>query len=589
MTLLIFLTFIQPIASWADSDVQNQQKAIMILNFAQRVGWQDGGNIGSYSIAVLGNDPVYSALNILKDQKRTIHGKSFVVKRVSTISELTKFHVVFVNKAYNYRIDELLTQVRGRHTLVVSEGYQFNQSMINMVAIDQTFQYELNETLLNREGFTVSRTLKESAIASSVKWQSLFESTKESLILEQEKVEEQQDQLKRQQDLLQSHKDEIDKQLKQIRSSNDQLDDILGQNANLLKQNQRLKDEFIAENERLGQLRINLEMQREEIKSKKAEMNELDSTINEQNQKLTDQKERIRQQRIMLSEQGLALNYQRNYILFLAIVSFLLVVLGVFIWSHYRIKKRSELELKQKNQAIEQQKIELEIKNVEMEQFAYVASHDLQEPLNAITGLTQLIEKDKLDDETAHFLDLIEESTSRMRRLIKGLLEHSQLGKNIAPHRVDCERVLQIVLSNLATKIEETGADIIVGRLPNLTGYEVQLESLFQNLIGNAMKFRKQDTIPVIDIEAKPMVHEGHRYWKFAVKDNGIGIPEKYKEKVFSIFKRLHSRAEYEGTGIGLAHCKKIVDMHEGKIWVESEVGKGSIFYFTIKVPDEYV
>lgn len=238
-----------------------------------------------------------------------------------------------------------------------------------------------------------------------------------------------------------------------------------------------------------------------------------------------------------------------------------------------------------KEKEAEQQKIrakQLEIKNKDLEQFAYVASHDLQEPLRTVIGFAKLLERnyaEQLDKNANEYLEFISEAALRMSALIKGLLEYSRIGINRELGWVDCQALLQQSLRDLQAQIDKSGARIKVGKLPQqLKGYSIELRVLFQNLISNAIKFRRKDVVPKIKITAK----EEEKAWVFSVKDNGIGIEAEHQEKIFAIFQRLHGRREYEGTGIGLAHCQKIVDLHGGKIWLESEFNKGSCFYFTI-------
>ncbi len=224
----------------------------------------------------------------------------------------------------------------------------------------------------------------------------------------------------------------------------------------------------------------------------------------------------------------------------------------------------------------------LENKNKELEQFTYIASHDLQEPLQTVSSFVELLREenqDILDDSAEQYINYILQSTQRMKNLISGLLDYSRIGKEKTPVTVDCNEILGWVLDDLRAVIDESGAKIENGQLPILHAYPNELKQLFQNLIGNAIKYVKPDVSPVITISYQQQ-GEG---WLFEFKDNGIGIEEKYKEKIFIIFKRLHSVKEYDGTGIGLAHCRKIVELHHGKIWIESVPNEGSKFCFTIK------
>ncbi|HWY37633.1 MAG TPA: PAS domain S-box protein [Bacteroidia bacterium] len=223
---------------------------------------------------------------------------------------------------------------------------------------------------------------------------------------------------------------------------------------------------------------------------------------------------------------------------------------------------------------------ELKRSNEELEQFAYVASHDLQEPLRMVTSYVQLLAKrykDKLDGDAIDFIDFAVDGANRMRTLIYSILEFSRINKTLTPSNVDLNERLEGIIKDLGFAIHESGAKITIGDLPVVYGDPVLLGQLFFNLLANAIKFRSERPLE-ISITAKKTNGE----YLFAVKDNGIGIRKEYSEKIFAIFQKLHTIDKYPGTGIGLSICKKIVERHGGKIWVESEIDKGSVFYFTI-------
>jgi len=191
---------------------------------------------------------------------------------------------------------------------------------------------------------------------------------------------------------------------------------------------------------------------------------------------------------------------------------------------------------------------------------------------------------DKLDESGKMSLNFINESSERMTNLIDSLLEYSRLGKSTDQQTINCNGLLKQVTDDLDNIIKRTRATVSVSNLPNIEGSELEIRLLFQNLINNAIKFSKPDTKPIVTVNFEDVFDSelGTNAWKFSVKDNGIGIADKHKEKVFAIFQRLHTREEYEGTGIGLAHCKKIVESHGGNLWFESTLGEGSTFFFTI-------
>jgi len=234
-------------------------------------------------------------------------------------------------------------------------------------------------------------------------------------------------------------------------------------------------------------------------------------------------------------------------------------------------------------EVVSQQMDRLEIKNQELEQFVYIASHDLQEPLLTVSNFIALLKAEygHLHDDNAHmYMGFIEDAANRMRTLIKDLLDYSRIGKIKVTEQVDVNELLLNITSDLDKLVSQSGAKIIYEELPTVKAYRTELRQLFQNLITNAIKFAKKGIAPVIHITAKPY-NDG---WQFSVKDNGIGIADKYKEKIFLIFQRLHNRDDYPGNGIGLANCKKIAVMHNGDIDVRSVLGEGSEFYFNLEL-----
>jgi len=279
-----------------------------------------------------------------------------------------------------------------------------------------------------------------------------------------------------------------------------------------------------------------------------------------------------------------------------------LETLNLMLKSENEIRKRTEEELRgsrevlknlnvnlearigERTAALETRGLQLTRTNEELEQFVYASSHDLQEPLRTMTSFLQLLERrnhDKLDEESLRFIEFAIKCSGNMRALINGLLEYSRVTlKEKTFRNVDCNLVVSRILEQLNAAITESGAKLECLPLPEVYGEEILLGQLFQNLIGNALKFRGERS-PEVEVGAEK--REGE--WLFWVEDNGIGIEPRFFEQIFRLFQRLHGREEYPGAGLGLAVCRKTVELHGGKIWCESEFGKGSCFYFTLPFP----
>lgn len=224
---------------------------------------------------------------------------------------------------------------------------------------------------------------------------------------------------------------------------------------------------------------------------------------------------------------------------------------------------------------------ELERKHRESEQFLYIASHDLNEPVRTIKVMAEMLDRKfapQLGEEGRQFTSFIHNAAERMSALIRSLLDYGRIGKDSVREVADVSEIVQEAIDDLSALIHESGAKVSVGPMPTMPVYRHDLRQMFQNLIANAIKFRREGVVPQITISSEPKF--GHR--QFTVRDNGMGISPEHLDKIFEMFRKLHSPNDFEGTGIGLAHCRKIAELHRGRIWANSVPGQGSTFYFTI-------
>lgn len=589
--LFAFIAFANPFLArtqdTSNEEVKRVQRAIFIFNFANQVGWPETEEMADFKIGVLGPDRTVIDLQGMA-RNRSIYGKPVKIVRFQSVKDVSEVQLLYVNKKYNFDLNYLLNNISGKQILLITEDYNFNTSMINMVSVKTSFEYEINKSLLEAENFTIAPTLEKYAISSSEKWKELYREAEKSLTQAQKEKETQNIEIK-------ENKEELEEKQETIL---DQEKDISSKEENIKEKNAWI-DKLWSENEiqqALYEDKVKIERELENnilqqidfINNQQTIIDSISLGIDNQKAKLQVQNTEISEKEIILAEKVSEISAHKKVNILLAALVIFTLLGSFFIYRGYLAKKKLSATLLEKNNEIEAQAVELAFKNKELEQFAYIASHDLQEPLNTITSLIDIVRDDyddALDDTGKQSLAFIQESSTRMRSLINALLQHSRLGSMASTSQVDCDKLVANVKEDLQDTISESKAEIIVEDLPTLTGSEAELRMVFQNLIVNAIKFRKAGTIPKILIGCSKSVSKdsnSKEYWEFYIQDNGIGISDMFKDRIFAIFQRLHSRDEYDGTGIGLAHTKKVVEAHGGQIWLESEEGEGSTFYFTI-------
>ena len=585
--MLLCLMAMQAYAQNTDNEqVKRVKRAIVIFNVAEQTLYGDTHADPNFVIGVLGKDRTIIDLKSLA-QKRQIKNKPVKVVSFSSVKDIENVDVVYTNYDKNFDISYVLNKISSSNTLLITENYPYNSSMINIVNVGNDFQYEINEKLMRRSNIAAHYNLRENAISSIEKWKQLFQNAENTLAETKDKLSEVEGSIK--------FKDEEIKGQKQVIGDKENL--LKNKNKSLVNQENEIKelislselqkkkysDKLIIESE----LEQRILKQVDSLKNKQEQIALSNSEIEKQNVILVKQREDILDKEVKAKVINKKLSTQRtiNYLL-LALVLFAVIMVWMILRNYYATKRLNTV-LKEKNNTIYSQSFTLASKNKELEEFAYITSHDLKEPLATISGLIALLKddyKEKLDDDAMMSMEFIDKSSERMRTQIDDLLEYSKLGKSKEKTEIDCNDLLGEITLDIANAITRFNAKVVYGNLPTVLGSKVELRGVFQNLINNAIKFKKADVDPKVVISFKTVIYgpQNKNFWQFEVTDNGIGISQKHKSKVFSIFQRLHSREEYEGTGIGLSFCKKIVESLGGQIWFESEVHKGTTFFFTI-------
>ncbi len=591
ITLLIFSTlFSSGIILGQDTsteEVKRVQRAIFIYNFSQQVGWPNIDQTDTFKIGVLGPDRTIIDLKSMA-QKRTVFGKPVEIIRFQFVKNIKDIQLLYVNNKYNYDINYILGKISEKNILLVTEDYNYNTSMVNMVNVGNSFEYEINEDRIKNEDFVIAPSLKQYAITSSQKWIDLFKSTENSLEKALDKNEEQKATIKNKEERIKKQEERIINQKKAIDTIKEGISDrnkwIEELSSESKIQEKKYEEKLLIEKE----LEKNIQEQLTFIKIQEEKIKVSSEEIKKQQEFLDQQKDQIKDQKAILEEQLTEIDDQKKINWSLIALIVLVLTGGFFIYRSYLNKKRLSAVLKHKNKEIYEQSLILESKNKELEQFAYIASHDLQEPLNTISSFIGLIAEDygdSFDEVGKESLDFIKDASIRMKKLIDSLLEYSRLGRTKDFSDVDMNQIFNELKRDFKNILERTNSKLQSDHLPIVKGNQIELRLLLQNLVSNGIKFTDENRIPEIYVDAvqkRRTDDESKKYWEFSIKDNGIGIPEIHKKRIFDIFQRLHSREKYPGTGIGLAHCKKIVESHSGEIWLESDEGKGTTFYFTI-------
>ena len=554
------------------------ERSSTIINLSKQVKWSEINSITTFKIGVLGTDAIANNLSNFSNNKR-IFDKLIEVKRISSIEEIENYNVVYVNTTYEYLLTSINDYIRGKQILVITEGYPTSSSMINITRVEDLYSYDINRMYLREANLRIAPTLANHALSTNDLKDNIFKKTEQKLYVVSRENDEQKRIIESQIDVINQKKEaliEKDNSIKSLFIEGELKNKEIKEKITLVKVNEQKLDQQIAQ--------INFQQQK---------IDSINDKIQNQQKILIDQSNDIQEKTTILAKKNIIIDTQRKHNIVLSILSTMLFVLSLSLLVAYLKNKKLHRRLQVQHIEINNQAELLTSKNKELEQFAYITSHDLQEPLNTISSFINIIKDEyhsKFDDDGKQMLDFVKEGSIRMKKLIDALLQYSRLGRSKEYEFVNCTPLLDILTADMQSTIKSTNAKISYNGLPTIKGNEVELRLLFQNLISNGIKFRNPDTIPEIEIQCKEVcdtddaIKKEQKFWVFSVTDNGIGIAKEYQDRVFAIFQRLHSRLEYEGSGIGLAHCKKIVEAHSGKIWFTSEQGVGTTFCFSIPI-----
>jgi len=566
----------------ADSRVLQEKRIIYLLNIMEQIeGFKLFKN--DFKIGLLGNDHKVNMFETVA-LSRTVKARKITIKKCRGVKDLQNINVIYVHQQDKYAIDEVLKEVQGKSILLISECNTVKNSLINLITYKGNFFIEIDPVNIARNGFKASPKLNQIASVSMKRLKT--------------KLIEDANQKKQEKEQVESDKKNLEKEVQKAYSTIEIKDEVISKNKadiNKLESNSKKQDGKLRERITILQgFEKDYKIQQQLLNAKNKEIANKKQQILTQDEYLKNLSVLIEEQRKILKTQTKEINNQSIInILFIIIV---LLFLG-FIALIIRVSiNRKELlnRLKKKHREVAKKSAILERQNKELEQFAYIASHDLQEPLHTVTSFADFMYEDyadKLDAEGVDNLNYIKQGCKRMGILIKSLLDYSRIGSERKLKYIDSKALVNTIIQDFNALINETGAKITFGEMPMIYAYATELRMLFQNIISNAIKFRKPNLIPEVLIEGEKLekTDEYSHRWQFKIKDNGIGIASKHQKKIFEIFQRLHTREDYEGTGIGLAHSKKVIMFHHGEIWVNSAIGRGTIFNFTIQFnPEEY-
>lgn len=566
------------------ADVRLTERALFIINAASQFRWDQ--ELPSFSIAIFRDKELYEEILRLA-KTRTIHQLKISPKLIAQTSQIKDCQMVYANQSDGIDAFSVFKTINGAQVLFIGENYQFNECHLNLLRLNDELMYEMCSDKLQANGFKVAQQLSTQSVQTSEKWYRLYTQSQKNLASEQQLSQDLKSLISQKEQLIKSLSAQIAGLELEIKGLNTEILQDRKEIQELAQKREGLSTQIDEKSKRIYELEemtsqalTKLTQQLKELDTlelqiiaQKTELDGLMERSNSQMEQIDTQKNTIKDKNSQLAKSRLIIG------LFFLIIG-LIAFLAFLLYRSNRLKKRNNDLLLAKNKQIEERR-------AEMEQFAYIASHDLLSPVNTIIGFSSLLgdtQTSPLDEFQALYLEHIVSSSHRMKQLIKDLLEFSLIGQEGKEEVFRLSDLLKEIQADLHAQITASKADIQlhISNDPVVFARKTEIRSLLQNLITNAIKFQKPGTQPLITLRINQSTDQGLLKTAFELEDNGIGIEPHNRESVFKVFKRLHSEEEYSGTGIGLANCKRIIQRYNGDITIEDGLQGGSKFVFSI-------
>lgn len=571
---------------------EEEVKSQFIFRLSEYFTWPNENKTQNFVIAIFDNESEIYPYLLSYAKSSRIKGKPVEILKIKGLNSLINLNVnvFYISKETSKNARRIYDLLKGRGIVLFSDECEsIDETMINFILTkDKKISFEINKKNLEANKFKVPKELLVLG-GSQLDIKAVFDESQKNLEIIQGKVNRLQSEIDNQNNVIKNQNFQIDNQKKTI---SQQYDEINRQNLiyqklkSSIDSTQRILNN---KSDTLSAQQANIDIQKGTIQEQKDKIKEQLAILEQQLNEITVGQKNIEEQKEALKQQDVKIGYQQNVIIFVLGFTIIFFIMIVMIWRSNRAKKKINKQLIEQNAQIEQQKEDLEnqkrlleISNKELESFGYSVSHDLRAPLRIIDGYSNILideYHDKLDNDARELLKKVSASSQKIARLIDDLLKLSRITRqNLIKDKINFSLISKSVVDELKTYNQDKKVEIIIQNNMEAEADPQLIRIALENLIGNSYKFTSFVSNPVIEIGS--FKNDGKDV--YFVKDNGAGFDMRYADKLFVAFHRLHSEAEFPGTGIGLSIVQRIIQRHGGAIWAESEIGKGSCFYFSL-------